>query len=214
MRRAPVVASASTRPVPSTSRLLVIGKVAAGVKAMSAPFDIEAVAAKVPHAVRCSSPRDLVAVVDDAVTRCGRLDVLDIFDHGTAGLQALGDDVLFASDPDPDSELANIAIAHELERYLMPFAYVRLLGCRTALDRGARSGRMLLVKLARALGQQRVVFGTNDSIYHTAFDEHGFLPSQELRFLYSSLAAVDAPAPEIDARMANIMKIRKTVVTG
>ncbi len=181
---------------------------------MSAPFEMEAVAEKVPQAVRCSSPQDLVAVVDDAVTRSGLLDVLDLFDHGTAGLQAMGDGVLWASDFDPDSELANEQIARALDRYLSPFAYVRLLGCRTALDGGMRSGRMLLIKLARALGQHRVVFGTNDSIFQSAFDEQGFRNDQEMRSLYSSLAAIDGPAPDIDTRMARIMKIRKTVVTG
>ncbi len=181
---------------------------------MSAPLDMEAVAGKVPEAVRCSSPRDLIALVDDAVSRSGLLDVLDLFDHGTAGLQAMGDSLLWASDFDPDSELANEPIARALDRYLSPFAYVRLLGCRTALDGSMRSGRMLLIKLARALGKHRVVFGTNDSIYQNAFDEQGFRTDQEMRFLYSSLAAIDGPAPDIDSRMARIMKIRKTVVTG
>lgn len=181
---------------------------------MSSPFDMETVAARVPHALRCRSPRDLVTIVDEAVARIGMLDVLDLFDHGTQGVQAMGDDVLFASDYDPDSDLTNLEIARALDRSLKPFAYVRLLGCKTALESGVRSGRMLLIKLARVLGRHRVVFGTNDTIYHTAFDADGFVTTQELRFLYSSLAAIDAPAPENDARMANIMKIRKTVVTG
>ncbi|CAN5268904.1 hypothetical protein BH11MYX1_BH11MYX1_12320 [soil metagenome] len=181
---------------------------------MSSPFDMETVAARVPQAVRCRSPRELIEVVDAAVARRGLLDILDLFDHGTPGLQAMGDAVLFASDLDPDSDLENVEIARPLGRYLKPFGYVRLLGCRTALESTTRSGRLLLIKLARALGAHRVVFGTNDTIYQTAFDEEGFLTTQELRFLFSSLAAIDGPAPEIEARMASILKIRKTVVTG
>jgi hypothetical protein len=205
------------------NQLLVIGELAPDSKAplMSSPVDIDAVAATaIPGlgfgVARCTTPAELVRIVQTYAHHHGLIDILDLYYHGTNGLQAMGDDVLFESDADPDSDIANVEIARALADSLTPRAFVRLLGCKTALEGqlSKRSGRFLLVKLARELGERRVVFGTNSTIFNLAFDQHGFRRDQEIRYLYSSLAAIDGPCPDDTTRLANIGAIRKTVATG
>lgn len=132
----------------------------------------------------------------------GPIDVLDIYYHGGPGLMTLGRSngsclTLFASDEHAATPLHSAVPISELGKLLAPTAHVRLLGCNTA---AGSSGRMIVYKLARALGEQRVVFGTIDSVllHHFAL---GRFDCQLL--LFSSLAAIDGEAPKWDQRKRN-----------
>lgn len=110
------------------------------------------------HVVRCRNPAELPGKLERLGAR-GRVEQLDIFDHGAEGMQMLGDGALFASDAYPRTELVGIALALKLDLYLTEAAELRLLGRHTG--EGA-SGRQLLGKLGRALGRQRRIVGMYD----------------------------------------------------
>ncbi len=152
---------------------------------------------------RCDSVDDLIKLVSYHGKNQQRVDVLDIFDHGRPGKQRLGREVLFESDGTACGPLTGGSVAGLLSKHLNDVAQVRLLGCQTATA-SKEKGRFLLIKLARALGGRRVVYGTIDTIDAFDFDENGFRKELEISYLYSSTAALDAPAPDRGARHANI----------
>lgn len=146
----------------------------------------------------CNSPSNLIEIVED-LARFGPIDVLDIVDHGAAGGMMMGQEILFLFE---DGKLTKgEGTARCLANSLSQTAHVRLLGCRTACEAGARSGRSLVLAVAQLMGANRVVFGTIErvrSMKHFS-QENGFLLEQNL--LYSSLAAIDAYAPSATARV-------------
>jgi hypothetical protein len=155
--------------------------------------------------VRCDSPHDLVDIVRDAAAD-RPIDRLDLFDHGRAGAQALGEGILFQSDADPNTELMGADIARQIKPYMSETAQVRLLGCRTA---EATKGRLLLIKLARILEGHRVVFGVIDQVTQYDFDPDGYRPVMEQQRLFSSYAALDGIAPTAIDRFHLIREVRK-----
>jgi len=154
---------------------------------------------------RCYAPSSLASVVAEVAARYGAIDRLDLYDHGSAGYLRMGDDQLFRSDDSATSPLLGAAVAAALRPYLAPAAVVRLLGCDTAVG---PTGRMMLVKLARALGEQRTAVGTIDTTDATDFGTTGFKSSHEAISLFASTAAVDGIAPTPDERRAHLLEIR------
>jgi Domain of unknown function (DUF4347) len=126
-------------------------------------------------------------LIDTLRTEIGScpIDVLDIYYHGGPGLMTLG-----RSNTPLDSAIS----ISGLGELLAPTAHIRLLGCSTAVG---SSGRMLVYKLARALGEKRVVFGTIDSVLFHHFPR-GRFDCQLL--LFSSLEAINGEAPKWDQR--------------
>ena len=159
--------------------------------------------------VRCESPDQMLECVRAHAAEHGAIDRLDIVDHGRAGAMALGDHLLFRSDPRSESEVEGAAVARELRPYLSTFAQLRLLGCQTA--RG-EEGRMLLFKLQRLLDPEvdgdRIVFGTIRRLRPVHFADDGqFKAVVAPTMLFSSLAALDGVAPLPDDRRSNFLAI-------
>lgn len=154
---------------------------------------------------RCDTPGDLVHVVQSVAAEHGPIGVLDLYDHGGPGHLWLGDAWVFASDDDPSSELLGRPIASAIATHLEDTAHVRLLGCQTGTD---TASRLLLVKLARALGGHRTAFGTITMVDTIHFSSFGFRPGLEDSFLFSSLAALDGPSSGITAREASLADVR------
>ena len=153
-------------------------------------------------AVRWSfSPSDFIEVVKD-LARFGPIDVLDILDHGAGGAMMMGQETLFLFEGGKLTK--GEQMARQLACWLSQTAQVRLLGCKTACEAGARSGRGLLLALAQLLGENRIVFGTIERVRSTKhfLQERGFVPEQHL--LYSSLAAIDHVAPSGHERLCAI----------
>ena len=162
---------------------------------------------------RCDDPRDLVGIVAATAKVHGPIDILDLFDHGAPGRVRMGSALLFASDAEPASELLGRDIASSLAPFLTETAQVRLLGCDTAVlgEPGSKDGlasRLLLLKLARALGGHRVVFGTITGLGRLHFGPRGFGRDREEVMLFSSLAAVDIAPPDEGIRGAELQKLR------
>jgi hypothetical protein len=177
-----------------------------------ADLDIHMVAERVDsgdtHVVRCRQPAEL----PDKLERLGarrRVTRLDIFDHGAEGMQMLGAGALFASDALPRTELVGLELAKRIEPYLTDTAQIRLLGCNTG---EGKSGRMLLLKLARALGGNRIVFGTIDRVVEDDFDGAGYARVMEHQRLFSSVAALDAEAPGAMRRFENLREVRDAIL--
>ena len=161
----------------------------------------------------CSSRSQLLGIVREVVIVTGqRIDLLDIFDHGSEGVQKLAGEKLFSASepPDPEAPLkTGTEIAHGLRRFLTIDARVRLLGCNTALG---DSGKALLLSLQRELGEARVVFGTNGyanagplpppdiDIDDSEFGARGFRDVREDSWLFSSTEARMGLDPTYDAR--------------
>jgi hypothetical protein len=177
-----------------------------------ADLDIHMVAGQLDsadtHVVRCKRPADLPEKLARLGAR-GRVTRLDVFDHGAEGMQMLGDDALFASDALPGSALVGHELARQLEPYLTETAQLRLLGCNTG---EGKAGRMLLLKLARALGGSRIVFGTIDRVVAGDFDRQGYARVMEHQRLFSSIAALDAEAPEAMQRFENMRAVKAAIV--
>jgi len=158
------------------------------------------------HIERCEAPMELPDLVASVARRSGELDVLDLYDHGDVGRIRMGSDILFRSDASPDTLLIGGDIAAALGPSLRETAHVRLLGCRTTAATGsvtsapALAGRLLLLKLARALGGHRVAFGTITSIQRSDFSRLGFRCELETMRLFSSLAALDQLPPSYQER--------------
>jgi hypothetical protein len=160
------------------------------------------------HVVRCRQPADLPDRLERIGAR-GRVEQLDIFDHGAEGMQMLGGGALFASDARPETELLGLPLAGRIAPYLTETAQVRLLGCNTA---EGKAGRLLLLKLARALGERRIVFGTIDRVIEDDFDRAGYARVMEHQRLFSSIAALDAEAPRAMRRFENLREIRDAIL--
>jgi hypothetical protein len=158
--------------------------------------------------IRCDRPADLPAALEALGAR-GPIARLDVFDHGAPGLQQLGDGALFASDEAPSSALVGGDLAAALAPHLADTAQLRLLGCRTA---EGRAGRLLLLKLARALGGRRIAFGAIDRVIEADFDRDGYAPVMDPQRLFSSLAALDGEAPEAMRRLDNLREVRDAIV--
>lgn len=142
---------------------------------------------------RCTSPQELVNATRSVVMRTRKqIKLLDIFGHGRAGTQFLGDEVLFDK-----------ATGHEIAAMLGDFltcdATVRLLGCETAVG---PQGQELLTVVQSKLGKSRTVHGMIASIRsHLAFDASGFMAKREEQFLFSSTEAQDSIAPTQQMRL-------------
>jgi hypothetical protein len=185
------------------TKLLVVGQ-------PEGPDDkLDAVASRVCtgdtfHVRRCSTPAELCSVVRRVAHQHGRIDILDLHDHGSSGSIRMGDDVLFRTNDEPSAPLANAEIARELTEYLTDTAQVRLLGCSTAtfpeeqpLSTGL-AGRLLLLKLWMELGDQRTIFGTNDMVRENQFLASGFEADRSM--LFSASAALDFDPPDYPTR--------------
>lgn len=172
------------------------------------------------HVERCNDPAHLPELVQSVARRSGEIDLLDLYDHGDVGQIRMGRDILFRSDALPGSELFGRAIAIELRPFLRDTAHVRLLGCKTAATTDsvtsapALSGRLLLLKLARALGGHRTVFGTITSIQRGDFSKFGFRRDREEMCLFSSLAALDGPSPSYQDRGRHVDAARPDAVSA
>ncbi|HSR99349.1 MAG TPA: hypothetical protein VLM79_19995 [Kofleriaceae bacterium] len=161
--------------------------------------------------LRCDSPPDLLDLVASEVRARGKLDILDLYDHGNIGGMLMGDDVLFATDSDVASSLVNEDLARGLREFLSETAHVRLLGCSTSAANGpSLEARLLLLKLADALGGHRMAFGTITPIQTSDFGHFGFRRDVEIVKLFSSAAALDSepPLPEGRGRNIDITRLR------
>jgi hypothetical protein len=129
----------------------------------------------------------------------------------------MGRDILFRSDASPASQIVGHDIAAALGAYLHDTAQVRLLGCQTtSAERGALSapafaGRLLLLKLARTLGNHRIVFGTIASIQRSDFSRFGFRRDREEMCLFGSLAALDGLPPSYQDRGRSVDALRPVI---
>lgn len=194
-----------------TVHLLVVGERAAEAR-LANDTDLDDAArmseqASPPFFVRrCASPRDLARIVREIAVEYGRVDTLDLHDHGARGHLTMGDAILFAGDgarPYDGALKIGADIAAELWPLLTPDARVRLLGCETA--RGDE-GRRLLLQLRAALGGRVTVFGTLGRIDTGQFDASGFqkLYLEEL-YLFSSTEAESRGGPTFEARDQEIV---------
>lgn len=116
---------------------------------------------------RCCFPSDIVQIVRRVAIEHGKIETLDLYDHGAPGRQRMGHEILFNSD-----EL-NLDIARALRPLLAEHARVRLLGCETAW--GVR-GRKMLLDLRNAFDQNQrvVVYGTIALVNASEFGATGF----------------------------------------
>jgi len=193
-------------------RVFAIGERPRTPSTVIADLDIHAVAARMvvgpTHVVRSAAAARLPA---DLACLSGPRGIsrLDILDHGAEGIQTLGDGLLFASDASPESELIGLGLARAIEPYLAETAQIRLLGCNTG---EGKAGRLLLLKLARALGGHRIVFGTIDRVAEASFDRDGYAAVMEHQRLFSSIAALDAEAPGAMRRFENMRAVRAAIV--
>src|SRR6185503_672975 len=158
---------------------------------------------------RCHTPSALPGIIDDVVARYGPIDVLDLYDHGGDGHQRMGDQQLFRSDGTQTGPLIGEDIALAIAPRLTETAHVRLIGCDTSSAVLPAPGRFLLIKLARALGGRRTVFGTMNVTDPDDFDQRGLKPGREPSLLFSSSAALDMEAPTPEERTAHIVATRK-----
>lgn len=200
-------------------RVLAIGRRPLTALTAVADLDLYEVAARTARAARADGGGDAVAVRCDGpaqlaeeLERLGaaRIERLDVFDHGAPGLQSLGDGELFASDASAASELIGREIAARIAPRLCDTAQVRLLGCNTG---EGQAGRLLLLKLARALGGHRIVFGTIDRVIEGDFDRQGYAQVMEHQRLFSSIAALDMVAPDAARRFENMRGVREALIS-
>jgi hypothetical protein len=154
---------------------------------------------------RCEAPDSLLGVVDEVRKVHGKIDSLDLYDHGLPGTMHMGNGILFESDRDPRSEPTGGAIAIQLVPLLSELAQVRLLGCDTAeLRKDLTPGRLLLLKLAKRLGTRHIVSGTLAQIDPDDFDSEGFRAEKEVELLFSARAALDVAVPTYEDHMLNL----------
>lgn len=161
---------------------------------------------------RCASADELVAFVAAHGRRKRKVDVLDIFDHGKAGVQELTGKVLFQATTNKCDRLVGADVACALAPHLRETAHVRLLGCNVAAPNvppKGGSGRLLLWQLAEALGAWRTAFGAIKSTTCDDFDGDGFLQRLEQTFLFSSLGAMDTNAPDKGERDDHLVVVRR-----
>jgi hypothetical protein len=193
-------------------KVFVIGKRPPSRFNLVADHEINTVAARMSsretHVLRCSEAVQLPAEIV-AITEKRSITQLDILDHGGAGMQCLGDGLLFASDASPETELIGLDLAMQIEPYLTETAQVRLLGCNTG---EGKAGRLLLLKLAGALGGHRIVFGMIDRVDAGNFDRDGYAEVMERQRLFSSIAALDAEAPSAMERFDHMREVRAALI--
>lgn len=197
-------------------RLFVAGRRPAGSEVGDADMDEvskQLVQTDAFHTRRCDAPLDLLEICEAVAVRHGKIGILDVYDHGNAGRMRLGNNILFASDENPHSELVGRAIASALSPFLDDTAHVRLLGCITAAPE-AKAGRLLLIKLARALGGRRIAFGTIMPLIRGNFSRYGLRRELEELRLFSSLAAIDGDAPTPGTRAGNLEDVRPLQVNA
>lgn len=200
------------------THLIVVGSDPPGVASSEEHDEIAAAVAAAKstdvHLARASSLAELITLVGEIRNRHGLIDVLDIVDHGRAGCQMIGRDVMLASDDDYCTPLKGELTARSLAGHLHPHAHLRLLGCRTATDDDglvatSAAGRLMLYKTARALGARRVVFGTIRATTVNDFSDAGYLlPNLEDEILCSSLAALDGDPPAYSERRIKVGLLR------
>jgi len=146
---------------------------------------------------RCPSPSELIPTVREvvAITK-QKIDVLDLYGHGSPGRQRMGREILF------DRDRTGLDIAEALRPFLTADARVRLLGCRTGLY---EEGRTLLKSLHAAFGGTAIVQGTLKRVLSRRdIDAGGFLPDREDMWLFSSTDAQRREAPSEPARIREL----------
>jgi hypothetical protein len=155
---------------------------------------------------RCNSPEYLIDVVGEVYEAHGKIDSLDLYDHGRPGSMHMGQPILFASDKDPKSPLTGGPIVERIVPFLSELAQLRLLGCDTAdiLRVDLTEGRLLLLKLAKRMRPRQIVFGTLAEIEPDDFDGNGFRDEKEVELLFSSRAALDVEVPTYRTHMLNL----------
>ena len=155
---------------------------------------------------RCNSPEYLIDVVGEVYEAHGKIDSLDLYDHGRPGSMHMGQPILFASDKDPKSPLTGGPIVEQIVPFLAEFAQLRLLGCDTAsiLKEELTEGRLLLLKLAKRMGLRQIVFGTVAEIEPGDFDPNGFRDDKEVELLFSSRSALDLDVPSYHDHLLNL----------
>lgn len=158
---------------------------------------------------RCGGVEDLKAAVKEVTEAGERIEILDIIDHAGPGRQYIGEEVLFDGGDDVCAPLHGAAVAAAISEQLTETCHVRLLGCATAAGAASAEGnafgrgRLLLFKLARELGRRRIVFGTLRPTHVLDFTASSLEPRLEAEILFSSLAAIDGPAPDKERRLSN-----------
>jgi hypothetical protein len=155
--------------------------------------------------LRCCHSKDLVEKLSKLKHK---IDILDIVDHGRPGSIHIGDDMLFESDEYPDHPLKGCVSPSTVFAHLSELAHIRLLGCNTAVTTvNDPAGRMLLLKLAKALGPYQVAYGTLAAVEPEHFNETGFLEGQARGLLFSSLAALESEPPSHADRQFNVGRL-------
>lgn len=143
---------------------------------------------------RCCHPQDLVQIVRRVAIEHGKIDTLDLYDHGAPGRQRMGREILF------NGAGLNLDIARETRPLLAEHARVRLLGCETAWgDRG----RKMLLDLRDAFDKNQgvVVYGTIALVDVSEFGEVGFKRKHlEEIYLVSSTEVRDEKVRTLDER--------------
>jgi Domain of unknown function (DUF4347) len=143
---------------------------------------------------RCRFPRDLVQIVRRVALEHGRIDSLDLYDHGSPGKQRMGQDILF------NSEEKNLDIATALRPLLAEHARLRLLGCDTAWG---MNGRKMLLDVRNALDPDHrvIVYGTIALVAASEFGITGFVRKHlEEQYLVSSTEVQNQRARTYDER--------------
>lgn len=153
---------------------------------------------------RCTGVADFVDAVKHAGSR-RLVERLDILDHGAAGVQAMGDSILWKSDAAAESRLVGRDIALDIRPYLSDTAQIRLLGSHTA---AGRAGRLLLLKLAHVFGPNRTVFGMIEHVAEDDFDAEGYAPVMEPWRMFSSSGALEGDAPTAMQRLEHLRAVQ------
>jgi hypothetical protein len=151
------------------------------------------------------SCKNVAALLDQLkafVDKHGKIDILDIVDHGVPGSILCGDECLFKHDG--QDFLIGKQTATELGPMLSDTGLLRLLGCKTGLD---VPGRFLVLAVAKQVAGHRVVFGTLERIYYPKYftEKDGFVLVREM--LYSSYEALDVVAPDQLSRLQHLNEI-------
>lgn len=153
---------------------------------------------------RCASPDEVVPTAR-RLAREGKIDVLDLVDHGAEGRLRMGAGVLFGAGA------RGRYIVSGLRPLLTPNARVRLIGCATA--QGQR-GQELLAMLQRELGDGIAVYGTLRWITHEQFGPHGFKKLHEEHFLFSATEAASRVAPSPEERADEVVEWYRSCTEG
>jgi len=161
--------------------------------------------------VRCEDPTKLPEILRDACAEFfggEPIDLLETYDHASVRSQWLGSGVLFEYAANKPNSVEGYDIARQCRDHLRKDAQIRLLGCHLIIDQedptGEYASRVLLVRLAEAFGESRVVYGTNTKIDQRSFTQNGlhrWLPDMAL---FSSQAAFDSAPATYERRGSNL----------